>query len=139
MPHANMTLVIIMLISCIIVASQLHVLNGQQVTNIVNSNTYSIYCLCDEIIMTSSFTTNALCNLSNVTTSCFSCKCHLQLKTSYKLQSEISNFFQMKPNVSHFKMFGCIAYVHVIHENRSKLDLELRSVSSLDIPWNIGI
>ncbi len=27
-----------------------------------------------------------------------------------------------KPNVSHFKMFGCIAYVHVPDEKRSKLD-----------------
>jgi len=27
-----------------------------------------------------------------------------------------------KPNVSHFRMFGCIAYVHVPDEKRSKLD-----------------
>jgi len=34
-------------------------------------------------------------------------------------------------------MFGCIAYEHVLHENRSKLDPKLINVSSLDIPWNI--
>jgi hypothetical protein len=27
-----------------------------------------------------------------------------------------------KPNVSHFKVFGCNAYVHVLDEKRSKLD-----------------
>jgi len=27
-----------------------------------------------------------------------------------------------KPDVSHFKVFGCIAYVHVPDEKRSKLD-----------------
>jgi hypothetical protein len=27
-----------------------------------------------------------------------------------------------KPNVSHFRVFGCIAYVHVLDEKRSKLD-----------------
>ncbi len=27
-----------------------------------------------------------------------------------------------KPDVSHLKMFGCIAYVHVLGEKRSKLD-----------------
>jgi hypothetical protein len=27
-----------------------------------------------------------------------------------------------KPNVSHLRMFGCIAYVHVHDEKRSKLD-----------------
>jgi hypothetical protein len=43
----------------------------------------------------------------------------------------------VKPNVSHFRVFGCIAYEHVLHENRSKLDPKLISVSSLDIPWNI--
>ncbi len=31
-------------------------------------------------------------------------------------------FISKKPNVSHLKMFGCIAYVHVPYEKRSKLD-----------------
>jgi hypothetical protein len=31
-------------------------------------------------------------------------------------------FTGKKPNVSHLKMFGCIAYVHVLDEKRSKLD-----------------
>jgi hypothetical protein len=31
-------------------------------------------------------------------------------------------FTGKKPNVSHLKVFGCIAYVHVRDENRSKLD-----------------
>jgi hypothetical protein len=31
-------------------------------------------------------------------------------------------FTSKKTNVSHLKVFGCIAYVHVHDENRSKLD-----------------
>jgi hypothetical protein len=31
-------------------------------------------------------------------------------------------FTSNKLNVSHFKMFGCITYVHVFDERRSKLD-----------------
>ncbi len=31
-------------------------------------------------------------------------------------------FIGNKPDVSHFRMFGCIAYVHVLDEKRSKLD-----------------
>jgi len=31
-------------------------------------------------------------------------------------------FTGKKPNVSHLKVFGCIAYVHVLDEKRSKLD-----------------
>ncbi len=31
-------------------------------------------------------------------------------------------FTNKKPDVSHFKMFGYIAYVHVLDEKRSKLD-----------------
>jgi len=31
-------------------------------------------------------------------------------------------FTGKKPNVSHLKVFGCIAYVHVPDEKRSKLD-----------------
>jgi hypothetical protein len=31
-------------------------------------------------------------------------------------------FIGKKPNVSHFRVFGCIAYVHVLDEKRSKLD-----------------
>jgi hypothetical protein len=31
-------------------------------------------------------------------------------------------FIGKKPNVSHFKVFGCIAYVHVPDEKRSKLN-----------------
>jgi hypothetical protein len=31
-------------------------------------------------------------------------------------------FTGKKPNVSHFRVFGCIAYVHVLDEKRSKLD-----------------
>jgi len=27
-----------------------------------------------------------------------------------------------KPNVSHLRVFGCIAYVHILDEKRSKLD-----------------
>ncbi len=38
-----------------------------------------------------------------------------------------------KPNVSHFKVFGCIAYMHVPHEKISKLDPKAENVSSLDI------
>jgi hypothetical protein len=31
-------------------------------------------------------------------------------------------FTGKKPDVSHFRVFGCIAYVHVPDEKRSKLD-----------------
>jgi hypothetical protein len=31
-------------------------------------------------------------------------------------------FTNKKPNVSHLRVFGCIAYVHVPNEKRSKLD-----------------
>jgi len=31
-------------------------------------------------------------------------------------------FTSKKPDVSHLRMFGCIAYVHVPDEKRSKLD-----------------
>jgi hypothetical protein len=31
-------------------------------------------------------------------------------------------FIGKKPNVSHLRVFGCIAYVHVPDEKRSKLD-----------------
>ncbi|MCO5590454.1 hypothetical protein L7F22_044424 [Adiantum nelumboides] len=33
-------------------------------------------------------------------------------------------FTGKKPDVSHFKVFGCIAYVHVPNELRTKLDLK---------------
>jgi hypothetical protein len=39
----------------------LHVLYGQQMKNIVNSNTNFIHCLHDDFIMTPSFATNVLC------------------------------------------------------------------------------
>jgi transposase InsO family protein len=45
-------------------------------------------------------------------------------------------FTGKKPDVSHLRVFGCIAYVHVPDEKRSKLDLKLRNVSSLDTPQN---
>jgi hypothetical protein len=31
-------------------------------------------------------------------------------------------FTSKKPDVSHFRVFGCIAYVHVLDEKKSKLD-----------------
>jgi hypothetical protein len=44
-------------------------------------------------------------------------------------------FTSKKPDVSHLKVFGYIAYMHVSDEKRSKLDPQkLKSVSSLDIP-----
>jgi hypothetical protein len=36
-----------------------------------------------------------------------------------------------KPNVSHLRVFGCITYMHVLDEKRSKLDPKV-DVSSLD-------
>ncbi len=62
---------------------------GQWMKNTVNSNICSNHCLCDEIIMTSTFMINVTHNLSNTTTSHFSCKCHLQLKISHKLKLKI--------------------------------------------------
>jgi len=35
-------------------------------------------------------------------------------------------FIGKKPDVSHLKMFGCIAYVHVLDEKRSKLDPKIK-------------
>ena len=31
-------------------------------------------------------------------------------------------WYEKKPNVNHFKVFGCLAYVHVPDQNRKKLD-----------------
>jgi hypothetical protein len=31
-------------------------------------------------------------------------------------------FTSKKPDVSHLRVFGCIAYVHVLNEKKSKLD-----------------
>ena len=31
-------------------------------------------------------------------------------------------FYGSKPDVSHFKLFGCKAYMHVLEENRKKWD-----------------
>jgi hypothetical protein len=78
----NMTLVNI---NWSLVALYLHVLYDQQMKNTINSNTYFIHCLFDDIIITSSFVTNVLCNLSKTTTSHFSCKSRLHLKISCKL------------------------------------------------------
>ena len=38
-----------------------------------------------------------------------------------------------KPSLTHLKVFGCDAYVHVPKENMSKLDKRLKSVSLLGI------
>ena len=38
-----------------------------------------------------------------------------------------------KPSLTHIKVFGCEAYVHVPKENRSKLDKKAENVSLLDI------
>jgi hypothetical protein len=43
-------------------------------------------------------------------------------------------FIGKKPDVSHLRVFGCIAYVHVPNEKRSKLDPKAENASSLDIP-----
>jgi hypothetical protein len=42
-------------------------------------------------------------------------------------------FISKKLDVSHLKVFGYIAYVHVPDEKRSKLDPKLKSASLLDI------
>jgi len=76
MPHGNM-----LVISCMIVACAYY----QWMKIIVNSNIYSNHCLCDDIIMASTFVINVTHNLSNTTTSHFSCKSHLQLKINHKL------------------------------------------------------
>jgi len=69
MPHGNMALVI----SCMVVTCVIR----SQKENTINLNTYSIHCLYDGIIMTSSLAINVLCNLFNVTTNHFSYKCLL--------------------------------------------------------------
>ena len=36
-------------------------------------------------------------------------------------------WYDRKPNLEHFRVFGCIAYAHVSDCNRRKLDAKLRS------------
>ena len=31
-------------------------------------------------------------------------------------------FFEKKPKVSHLKIFGCLVYIHILKEKRTKLD-----------------
>ena len=45
-------------------------------------------------------------------------------------------FIGLKADVSHFKVFGCIAYVHILDELRTKLDLKAKNVFLLGIPWS---
>jgi len=45
-------------------------------------------------------------------------------------------FTSKKPDVSHFRMFGCITYVHVPNEKRSKLDPKVEKCIFIDIPQN---
>ncbi len=66
--------------SCMIVACVIQFTNEKY----INSNTYFIHGLCDDIIMTLTFATNVLCNLCNTIISHFSCKYCLQLKFSCK-------------------------------------------------------
>jgi hypothetical protein len=32
------------------------------------------------------------------------------------------DFTRVKPEVGHFKIFGCLVYIHVPNENRTKID-----------------
>ncbi len=43
------------------------------------------------------------------------------------------SFTSKKPDVSHLRVFGYIAYVHVPNEKKSNLAQKLKNVSSLDI------
>ena len=46
-------------------------------------------------------------------------------------------FIGIKSDVSHLKVFGCIAYVHIPDELRTKLDPKaVRNVFSLGIHWS---
>ena len=36
-------------------------------------------------------------------------------------------FTRRQPDLSHLKVFGCIAYVHILDENRTKLDPKAKS------------
>ena len=40
-------------------------------------------------------------------------------------------FTRRNPNLSHLTVFGCIAYVHILYEKRTKLDPKVRTASSL--------
>ena len=42
------------------------------------------------------------------------------------------SFTRKKPNLPHFKVFGCLAYVHVPDDLRSKLDPRAENVCLLD-------
>jgi len=37
-------------------------------------------------------------------------------------QTPYEAWFKRKPKVEHFRIFGCIAYAHILKENREKLD-----------------
>jgi hypothetical protein len=43
-------------------------------------------------------------------------------------------FTGKKPNVSHFRVFSCIGYVHVPDEKKSKLDPKAKKCIFIDIP-----
>ena len=42
----------------------------------------------------------------------------------------------LKADVSHFKVFGCNAYVHIPDELRTKSDSKAEKCISLGIPWS---
>jgi hypothetical protein len=44
-------------------------------------------------------------------------------------------FIGKKPNVSHRRMFGSIAYVHILDEKRPKLDLKAEKCIFIKYSW----
>ena len=48
-------------------------------------------------------------------------------------------WFNRKPTVDHFKVFGCVAYSHIPKENREKLDEKEKSASLSAIVTNLKV
>jgi hypothetical protein len=43
-------------------------------------------------------------------------------KSALDMMTPYEAWYEKKPNVNHFRVFGCVAYVHVVYQKRQKLD-----------------
>jgi len=49
---------------------------------------------------------------------------NLSLTSTLEKMTPYEGWYEKSPNVNHFKVFGCLAYLHVPHQNRKKLDVK---------------
>jgi transposase InsO family protein len=55
--------------------------------------------------------------------SCYICIVLNRCPTSeLDMMTPYEAWYEKKPNVNHFRVFGCVAYVHVVDQKRQKLD-----------------